>query len=60
MGGSDLTSKENEQITPIKSIIKPILEERLENAGHALIFTRSEKLSEYIEKFIRKIDKGEK
>lgn len=59
-GGRDVTGRESEQIASIKSIIKPILEVRLENAGHALIFTRAEELSKYIESFINKIDKGEK
>ena len=58
-GDSDLTGRESEQITPIKNIIKPFLEVRLENAGHALIFTRAEDLAEYLEKFIKKIEKGE-
>lgn len=52
-GDSDLTSKESEQIMPIKSIIEPLLEARLENAGHALIFTRVEELSEYLKKFLK-------
>ena len=55
-GDSDSTGSENEQITPIKNTIKPFLEARLENAGHALVFTRVEELSEYLEKFLKKIN----
>lgn len=59
-GDNDLTGKESEQIMPIKSIMKPLLEARLENAGHALIFTRVEELSAYLEKFIKTLGKGER
>lgn len=55
-GDSDLTGRESEQVLPIKSIIKPLLEARLENTGHALVFTRTEELAEYLEKFLKKID----
>jgi len=59
-GDSDLTGNEKEQITPIKSIIKPLLEARLQNTGHALIFTKAEELSGYIKSFIMTVNKGEK
>lgn len=56
-GSKDLTSREDKQITPIYGFIKPILEERLQNVGHAIIFTNPRKLAEFIKNFRNKIGK---
>lgn len=51
-GDKDLTSKENRQIVPVRRIIQPILERRLQNAGHAIPFTNTKDLAEFILAFI--------
>lgn len=56
-GAKDLTSKEDKQITPIYRFIKPVLEKRLENTGHAIIFTNLRELVEFIQNFVKIINK---
>ncbi len=57
-GNKDLTSKENEQIFPIRRIIHPVLEKHLPNAGHAIPFTNTKDLADFIQNFLTKINKG--
>lgn len=52
-GENDLTSKEREQVFPIKNIITNLKEVRLENVGHAIPFTKPKALAEVINKFIK-------
>ncbi len=56
-GDKDLTSKEQKQIVPIRRILHPIIEKRLGNAGHAILFTHTKELAEFIRSFITAIDK---
>lgn len=51
-GEKDLTSRESTQILPIKINARPILEERIKNAGHALIFTKPKEVAQIILKVI--------
>lgn len=51
-GDKDLISHENTQIKPIRAIVQPILEEKIKNAGHALIFTRPKQVAQIILKAI--------
>lgn len=59
-GDKDLTSKENKQIFPIRRIIHPILEKHLSNVGHAIPFTNTKDLAEFIEAFVSIVNKGRK
>jgi len=52
-GENDLTSRENTQILPIRVNAQPILEEKIENAGHALIFTKPKEVAQIILKMIK-------
>lgn len=57
-GDKDSTSKENEQIFPIRRIIHPIMEKHLRNTGHAIPFTDTKDLAEFIQTFIATVSKG--
>lgn len=58
-GEKDLTSKEKEQIVPIKNVVTNLVEFRL-NAGHAIPFTKPEKLAEIINGLMYKLRKEKK
>jgi len=55
-GSDDLTSTKSKQITPLYQFIKPVLEEQLQNAGHAIIFTHPKHLAKFITNFMIKIN----
>lgn len=57
-GDKDLTSNENEQIFPIRRIIHPLFEKRLQNAGHAILHTNAKDLANFIQNFIISTSKG--
>lgn len=56
-GEKDLTSKEEEQILPIKNIITPLIEVRLKNVGHAIPFIKPRALSDVISDLTNKLRK---
>jgi len=56
-GEKDLTSKEEEQILPIKNIITHLIEVRLKNVGHAIPFTKPKAVSDVIRDLINKLKK---
>lgn len=51
-GEKDLTSQESTQILPIRMNAHPFLEEKIKNAGHALIFTKPNEVAKLILKVI--------
>jgi len=59
-GEKDLTSKEKEQIVPIKNIVTNLTEVKLKDVGHAIPFTKPEALAEVINNFIHKLMKEKK
>lgn len=59
-GEKDLTSKEEEQILPIKNVVTNLIEIQLKDVGHAIPFTKPEALAEVINNFIHKLMKEKK